>query len=240
MHKLRALLWIDPLIVLDTLVFGTLSMICSLVDKTGNLQHRVARVWARLLVWAAGMRVTVTGIEHLDPRRPYVLAANHLSLLDIPVIISALPLEFRFFAKQGLFRIPLLGGHLRRAGHLPVVRANPRQGLKLLSAAAVVIAERGISVLNFPEGGRSETGRLQPFKGGPAYLAIKAGVPLVPIALEGTRECLPMGSVVVRPGPVRLAVGEPIPTEGVRLQEHEALTEELYRRVAELLQAERR
>ncbi|MFB3829768.1 MAG: lysophospholipid acyltransferase family protein [Bryobacteraceae bacterium] len=230
---LRAALWTDPIIVLDTVVFGTLSMLASLFDKTGRLQHRIARVWARVLVKAAGMRVEVDGLHHLDPGRSYVIACNHLSLLDIPVIAAHIPLEFRFFAKKSLFRIPFLGGHLRRAGHFPVVRDDPRQGLKLLSDAARQIRGRGVSVLIFPEGGRTQ-GELGEFKDGAAYVAIKAGVPLAPMGIAGTRACLPMGSLAVRPGPVRLRVGEPIETEGMRLQEHGALTLRLRQRVGEL------
>lgn len=234
MRKLRAVLWADPLIVLDTLIFGTLSMLCSLFDKTGYLQHRVARIWSRLLLAAGGIRVRVEGLEGLDHEGSYVLAANHLSLLDIPVIMGTVPLQFRFFAKRGLYRIPLLGGHLRRAGHLPVVRENPRQGMKLLSEGARMIAQRRVSVLIFPEGGRSQHGNLREFKNGAAYVAIKAGVPIVPMAISGTRECLPMGSVMVQRGRVRLAVGKPIPTAGMRLQEHEALTARVRQCVAEL------
>jgi 1-acyl-sn-glycerol-3-phosphate acyltransferase len=231
---LRALLISDPLIALDTLVMGTLSMLASLFDRTGFTQHRIARVWARIILWVSGLQVEVEGLEKLAPGTGYVLVSNHLSLTDTPVIMAHLPLQFRFLAKQGLFRIPLLGGHLRRAGHLMVVRDNPRAGLKILSNAARLIAQRGVSVLIFPEGGRSETGTLQEFKAGAAYLAIKAGVPAVPIGVMGTRESLPMGSIIVRPARVKLAVGDPIPTSGLKPQDHARLNTELWRKVAGL------
>jgi 1-acyl-sn-glycerol-3-phosphate acyltransferase len=231
---LRAALFTDPLIALDTIVMGTLSMIASLFDATGFTQHRIARLWARLILLVAGMRVEVEGLEKIEPGGLYVLVSNHLSLTDTPVLMALIPLQFRFFAKQGLFRIPFLGGHLRRAGHLPVVHDDARAGLRTLAHGARLVRERGVSILIFPEGGRSHDGTLKPFQGGAAYVAIKAGVPCLPIAISGTREILPMGSVVVRPGPVRVAIGDPIPTEGLKMHDHARLTEELYRRIAQL------
>jgi len=231
---LRALLFADPLVVLDTLIMGSLSMCASLFDKTGFTQHRIARVWARLALFVCGIRVEVEGLEKVDPHGSYVLVSNHLSLTDTPVVLALMPLQFRFFAKLGLFRIPLLGGHLRRAGHLPVVRKNPRAGLRTLADGARLVRERGVSVLIFPEGGRAEDGRLQEFRPGAAFVAIKAGVPALPIGITGTREILPMGSLVVRPGRVHLRIGDPIPTSHLRIHDHGRLTAELHRAVAGL------
>ena len=232
--KLRAALWIDPLIVLDTIVMGTLSMIASLFDKKGFAQHRIACVWARFIVFVAGMKVEVEGLEKIDPHGVYVLVSNHLSLTDTPLLMAVIPLQFRFFAKQGLFRIPFLGGHLGRAGHLPVVFDDARAGLRALSAGARLTRERGVSVLVFPEGGRSDDGTLKRFEGGAAYVAIKAGVPALPIGIVGTREVLPMHSLIVRPGAVRLRVGDPIPVAGLRTRDHARLTRELHQKIAEL------
>ncbi|HUO30847.1 MAG TPA: lysophospholipid acyltransferase family protein, partial [Bryobacteraceae bacterium] len=196
MKRLRAYLLIDPLIVLATLVFGTMSLAASAFDKSGRTQHALARVWARVLLKVSGVHVHVEGLEKLQPGASYVLVANHRSYMDTPVVLAHIPLQFRFFAKQGLFRIPLLGGHLRRAGHLPVVRGDPRASLKSVTAGARLIADRGVSVLLFPEGGRSPA-EMREFKEGAAYLAIKAGVPAVPIGISGTRQVLPMGSALV-------------------------------------------
>src|SRR5262245_61309683 len=133
---LRALLLIDPLIVLLTIVMGALSFGASLFDKTGRQQHRIARAWARLLLKVSGVRLEATGVEKLDPNASYVLVANHRSYMDIPAVLATIPLEIRFFAKRGLFQIPFLGTHLRRAGHLRVVRGDPRASLKILQEAA--------------------------------------------------------------------------------------------------------
>jgi 1-acyl-sn-glycerol-3-phosphate acyltransferase len=231
---LRAALFIDPLIALDTIVMGTLSMIASLFDATGFTQHRIARLWARFILVVSGMRVEVEGLDKIEPGGLYVLVSNHLSLTDTPVLMAVIPLQFRFFAKQGLFRIPFLGGHLRRAGHLPVVQDDARAGLRTLAHGARLVRERGVSVLIFPEGGRSDDGLLKEFRGGAAYVAIKAGVPALPIGITGTREVLPMGSLLVRPGRVRLRIGDPIPTAGLRLHDHIRLTAELHRRIGDL------
>jgi 1-acyl-sn-glycerol-3-phosphate acyltransferase len=236
MSLVRSLVFSTPLILLCTIVMGTLSLVDSFFDHTGNSQHELARAWARMLLAASFIRVRVTGLEKLDPRGAYVFVANHGSFMDIPALLASLPQQFRFFAKKGLFRIPFLGTHLRRAGHLPVDRSSPRASLKSMLEAARIISERGVSVLNFPEGGRSATG-LREFKEGPAYIAIKAGVPVVPVAIVGMRELLPMGSGHLRSGNVVLRVGDPISTIGLDASDRMELTARLYREVSRLLEA---
>ena len=201
MSKLRAYLIIAPLIVLATVVMGTLSTLASLFDPSGNRSHAIARLWSRILILVSGMKVRVEGLEKVVPGAGYVIASNHLSFMDTPLVMAHIPLQFRFLAKRGLFKIPFIGGHLRRAGHVAIPREDARGSLKAMSEAARMIRERGVSVLVFPEGGRS-TGVLKEFKEGAAYIAIKAGVPIVPVAISGTRQVLPMGSAEVRPGPV--------------------------------------
>jgi 1-acyl-sn-glycerol-3-phosphate acyltransferase len=212
---------------------ATISLICSLWDRAGRAQHRLARRWARMLLAVCFVRATVRGAERLDPDTSYVVVANHSSYMDIPTLYSALSLELRFFAKKGLFSIPLLGWHLHRAGHLPVVRGDARASLKAMSEGAKLIRERGISVLLFPEGGRSETG-IRPFKEGAAYIAIKAGVPVVPVGLVNVRGVLPMHSLLLRPAKVEINVGEPIDTAGMTLHDRGRLNEMLQERVAGL------
>ncbi len=231
--RLRAYLLVDPLIILTTMVFGLASLLASIFDKRGRTQHAIARKWARTLLAISGARVRIEGLEKLREDGAYVLVANHSSYMDTPAVLL-IPLQIRFFAKQGLFRIPLLGGHLRRAGHLPVVRENPRASLKSLTEAARMVRERGVSVVLFPEGGRSPDG-LRDFKEGAAYLAIKAGVPVVPIGIMGTRQVLPMGSIHVRPHAVTMRIGDPISTAGMKLDARSELNAALRRQVAELI-----
>ncbi len=155
MWKLRAFLFTAPAIVLATILMGTLSLLASIWDRTGYTQHRVARWWSRILLALGFVRCRVSGIEKLDPHRGYVLVANHASYFDTPAILASIPLQFRFFAKKGLFSIPLMGGHLKRAGHLPVIKDDPRGSLKTMGEAAKMVRDRGISLLLFPEGGRT-------------------------------------------------------------------------------------
>lgn len=233
LSRLRAYLLIDPLIVITTVVLGSVSLVASVFDKSGRTQHAIARFWGRMLLAVSGVRVRWKGLEKLDPDGAYVLAANHASYMDTPAMLQ-IPLQIRFFAKRGLFKIPLLGGHLRRAGHFPIVRENPRASLKSLSEGARIVRERGVSVVLFPEGGRSPHG-LREFKEGAAYLAIKAGVPAVPVGISGTRAVLPMGSAHVRPHAVTVQIGDPIPTAGMKLDARGELNERLRRKVAELI-----
>ena len=231
---LRAIFITDPLIVMATIVMGLINIPVSYFDRDGRKQIGLARTWARMLLFAAGVKVRVEGLEKIDPSGSYVFASNHASYMDTPVVLSQIPAQFRFLAKVELFKIPLLGDHLKRAGHIPVPRDDPRAAVKTLGEAARAIQERAISLLIFPEGGRTLTD-LQPFKEGAAYIAIKAGVPVVPLALRGTLAILPRGSVNVRAGHVTLLVGDPIPTKDLSLRDRGALTEELQQRVAELL-----
>lgn len=222
------------MVVLTTIFWGTLSLMISFFDATGRAQLGMARRWAKSLLWIGGARVEIEGLEKIRPDGSYVISPNHMSYMDTPVILANLPVQFRFLAKRGLFQIPLLGTHLKRAGHIPVPREDPRAAVKTLSLAAQGIRDRGISMLIFPEGGRTRDGALQPFKEGAAYIAIKAGAPIVPVALIGTRDVLPYGSGHLRPGRVLMRVGDPIDTKGMSLHDRGKLTEEVRRRIIEM------
>ncbi len=235
MSFIRSLLFSIPLIVLSTIVMGTFSLLASFFDRTGRSQHAIARVWAKMLLGVSFIRVRAEGLEKLDPEGTYVFVANHGSFMDIPAILARLPHEFRFFAKKGLFRIPFLGTHLRRAGHLAVDRSSARASLKSMSEGARVIAERRISVLLFPEGGRSAHG-LREFKEGAAYIAIKAGVPAVPVAIVGMRPLLPMGSIHIRSGRTVLRIGDPVPTKGMQISERAELNQRFHDEISRMLE----
>jgi 1-acyl-sn-glycerol-3-phosphate acyltransferase len=235
MNYLRSLLISTPLIVLATVILGVVSIPAAFVDRSGNSAHRVARLWGRILLWAGFIRVRASGLEQLDSKGTYVFVANHSSYMDIPALLVELPHQFRFFAKKGLYRIPFLGWHLRWAGHLPVDRSNARNSLKSMSAGAQAIKDRGMSVLLFPEGGRSPQG-LREFREGAAYIALKAGVPLVPVGIVGMRKVLPMGSIYIRGGEAAVRIGTPIPTCGLKSADRGELTERLYREIRELVE----
>ncbi len=235
MRRLRGIFIADPAIILATIFFGTISLLISFFDKTGVVQNRVARAWARMLLRVSGVRVTVEGLEQIDEKKSYVFVSNHLSYMDTPVVLAHIPAQFRFLAKRGLFQIPLLGTHLGRAGHIPVPRDDPRAAVKTMQVAAETIQNKKISLLIFPEGGRSSDGVLQPFKEGGAYIAIRASVPVVPIVLIGTREVLPFGAGVVQSGPAALRILKPIETRQMTLKDRGRLTEELRSLIADEL-----
>src|SRR5580704_6612329 len=235
MSPFRSALFSIPLIFISTIVMDLISMLVSFFDRTGNLPHRLARLWGKMLVAVSFIRVRAEGVEKLDPAANYVFVSNHASFMDIPALLSSLRHQFRFFAKKSLYRIPFLGWHLRWAGHLPVDRSNARSALKSMTEGARIIAQRHISVLLFPEGGRSATG-LRDFKEGAAYIAIKAGVPIVPVAIVGLRELLPMGSGYIRSGRVTVRIGDPIPTAGLNVHAREELTARLHDEIALMLQ----
>jgi 1-acyl-sn-glycerol-3-phosphate acyltransferase len=224
MRWLRGVLFADPAIILATLFFGAVSFIVSFFDGSGKTQAAVAKVWGQVLLLVSGVRVEVDGLQHIDPQGSYIFMANHTSYMDTPVVLANISVQFRFLAKRGLFQIPFLGSHLHRAGHIPVPRDDPRAAVKTLQLAAETIQKKKISLLVFPEGGRSHDGVLRPFKEGGAYMAIRAGVPIVPLVLVGGRDVLPYGAGVVKSGKIVMRVLEPIETAGLALKDRGELT----------------
>jgi 1-acyl-sn-glycerol-3-phosphate acyltransferase len=231
---LRSLLITDPLFVLLTIGFGSVSFVVTFFDASGGLANKLAQSWARWLLRVARVRVTIEGLEKIDQESSYVFVANHRSYMDTPVVLASIPVEFRFFAKKGLFLIPFLGTHLKRAGHVPVFRGDARASVKSMTLGARLLQERGISMLLFPEGGRS-VGEMRPFKEGAAFIAIKAGVSVVPLGIVGTRAVLPVGSSYIRGGPVTLRIGDPIATGGMQVHDRQQLNVLLEQRVSELV-----
>ena len=226
----------NPLIYLYTAVLGTLSLLSSFFDRGGRVQHGFARLWSWLILRTSSTPLTVKGLEHVSPSQPAIYTANHSSALDIPALYVGLPFQFRILAKSELFRLPFLGWHLTRSGQIPIDRTDARHSLKSLGHAAQSVKD-GMPLVVFPEGGRCEDGHLQPFLGGIFYTAIKAQVPIVPMALIGTFEALPMHSFVIRPTPFRLVIGEPIPTTGLHSRDMEALSARVRREMCDLFYA---
>lgn len=212
-----------PLFFGATVFFGSLSLISSLWDKSGKLQHRIAHRWGQAITWISGARVTVLNRQYLDGRIA-VYVANHLSYMDTPVLFGILPFQFRIVARHDLFKLPFIGWHLTRSGQVPVNVTNPRASISSLGSAVRTL-KSGMPVFIFPEGGRTETGHPENFLNGPAFMAIRAGVPIIPMALIGTHELLPIHSSEFHPVPVTLAVGEPIDTADYSIRQTDELTE---------------
>lgn len=223
-----------PAGALVTVICGSLSLLISFVDRDGRAQHRIARAWARALVWISGCSLTVKGAQNLRTHPVAVYAGNHTSYMDTPVIFAALPFQFRILAKKELWPIAFIGWYLDRSGQIPIDTANPRATLSSLGVAVKAL-RGGMPLFLFPEGGRTPDGELKTFLSGAAYLAIRAQVPLVPIALSGVYDLLPIHSRHFFPGALTLSVGEPIETQGMSLREVDALTERVKMAIASML-----
>ena len=228
-HWWRTVFYLIPAVSLYTIVLGTVSLLSTLIDRKGDFAHRCARAWARLILATTGVRVRVVGLERLEPNRSYVFAANHQSIYDIPIVFASLPYQLRIVAKDSLGRIPFMGWHLHRAGHLLVDRKNP--GPDIVQKMARLVRE-GSSLIVFPEGTRSVTGELGRFKKGSFLVALNARLPVVPVTIVGSQQVMRKGQLMVRPGEVLLTVHDPVPTEHVRRDEVHALADQVRTAVA--------
>ena len=218
-----------PLLAVLTALFGLPAIACAVVGARRGAR-RVTSAWARTLRWVVGVEVTVEGILNLPPG-PAVYAANHGSVLDIPVLFGHLPVDFRIMHKRSLWRIPVVGLYLYAAGHIAIDRVSGFRARRALDRAAERI-RAGASVLAFPEGTRSAHGEVAPFKRGSFVLAMRAGAPVVPLSLLGVKAVMPTGLRGMKPGTVHLIVHPPLPTAGRAPEGAGALAEEVRRIVA--------
>jgi 1-acyl-sn-glycerol-3-phosphate acyltransferase len=223
-----------PLLLLVTAVCATTALLVSVFDKRGGVQHAIARFWARSAVLISLSRLKIKGAENFRKQRVAVYASNHASYMDTPVIFAAIPFQFRILAKKDLWRWPLIGWYLRRSGQMPIDIDNPHATLSSLGGAVKAL-RAGMPLFVFPEGGRTPTGELRPFLSGAAYLAIRAQVPLVPIALAGVYDLLPIHTRHFYPCELTLLVGEPIETRGMTVRQIEELTARLRESIKGLL-----
>ena len=232
--RLRTNLLQAPVFFLFTALCGTASLIVSYFEKTGRIQHWIARIWARLSLMSAFSRVTVRGAENLGKLPVAVYACNHTSYMDTPAIFASLPFQFRILAKKELWQLPFIGWYLDRSGQIPIDTENPRTTLSSLGKAAQIL-RAGMNLFVFPEGSRTPDGHLRTFLSGAAHLAIRAQVPIVPLALAGVYDLLPIHTKHFYPTPITLTAGEPIPTAGLTLRDADRLTETLRDAIGRLL-----
>jgi len=217
------------LLILAAIVITGVGIVCAFVslifDRSAYLCHSVvARFWARILLRVCGVRVEVEGQDNFDPKRPYVFMSNHQSHLDICAILGFLPAQVRFIAKKELYKIPLFGLTLRALGHVRIDRDDRAQAFASYDKAAEQIRS-GTSIFIFAEGTRSPDGNVGPFKKGGFVLAIKAGVPIVPITISGGRKLLPKQKLVFRKGVMKMVIAKPIDTACYQLENKEELIE---------------
>jgi 1-acyl-sn-glycerol-3-phosphate acyltransferase len=214
------------LVVVYTVVLGTMGILLCLLMPGGAALMPLARLWSRLVLWTSRVRWTASRDPALDPSKPCVYAANHQSQFDIPALTLAMPSDFRMVAKRSLLYVPIFGWALWLAGFIFIDRSNRTKAIRSLDRAARRL-RHGTSLVLFPEGTRSRDGALLPFKRGGFILAIQAGVPIVPVTIRGGIEVLPKGSLRIRPGTIRVHFGAPVKTTGYTYESREALIEKV-------------
>lgn len=197
--------------------------------------HLVARRWgARILRWP-GVVVTVEGEGNIPPATACLFVANHVSYSDTPILMAHLPADFRFLAKASLFKVPIIGTHLKHGGHVGVARDDPRAAVESLSQAARILKEQNTSVVIFAEGTRSHGEAMREFRSGAAHLAIQTQVPVIPLAIMGSAEALPKDYLSLQRSRVHVVIGEPIPAIGLTRRDRDAFTGKLQAAVADLI-----
>jgi 1-acyl-sn-glycerol-3-phosphate acyltransferase len=221
-YTLIVIIWV----VLETIVLGIIAIVSAFFVRSSDPIHRIARFWAKLILWVSRITVTVDGLSKLDPSRSYVYMSNHQSNFDIPVLLAYLTVQFRWLAKKELFRIPIFSRGMRAAGYISIDRSNRASAFKSLAEAAQKV-KNGVSVMIFPEGTRSLDGKIRSFKKGGFFLAIDSGVPIVPIVLHGTWSIMPKNRWRIEPGHVHMDILEPIETSGYNRDSKDALIEKV-------------
>jgi 1-acyl-sn-glycerol-3-phosphate acyltransferase len=228
------LIWFAIVALFATIPVASGTILIAIFRSTSPWIDRLIRLWARTLVAGAGIELHAENMDSIDPAKRYVLVSNHYSYLDIPCILAAVPQPIRFMAKASLFKVPLFGWALNRAGFIPIDRKNRRTAVKSFDLAAERI-RKGNTIVIFPEEGRSREREMRPFQRGAFLLAIKSGQTIVPLAIDSTFDVYPVGAWRIRPGRVTLRVGTPIETEGVSVRDKERLSEESRAQIQRML-----
>jgi 1-acyl-sn-glycerol-3-phosphate acyltransferase len=221
------LVFFIPVLAISTTVCALMALIGGIFNHYGKYATAVLRTWAKSLLWAAGIKLEVTGLENVEPDESYILIANHQSHMDIPVLTCGLSVPLRIIAKKELFKIPFLGWGMKAVGMLRIDRSNRKQSFETLKEAEEIIKTHRLSILAFPEGTRSDDGKIHPFKKGPFVLAINTGLPLLPVSVSGTRKIIPKGKISLRAGRVKVYIHPPVATKNLNLGDRNKLVEKV-------------
>jgi 1-acyl-sn-glycerol-3-phosphate acyltransferase len=223
LSALRSYVIFDILIWFYTLAMGLIALPGGLFDRSGRRLHWFSRTWSRLIMKTILSPVKVVGLDKIDKSKPHVYAVNHASALDIPVLYVNLPFQFRIVFKKELLAYPIVGWQLKRSGQVCIDQQKPTNSIAAIRSA-VKSLKAGMPLVIFPEGGRTPDGEIKPFLPGAFFLAIKAQVDIVPVALVGTFELLPMNTYHIKCRPLEMRVGEPISTAGLTMRDLEAVS----------------
>ena len=234
-HTLFIVIWT----FLVTVFFAIAAILASLFGSGGNAPHIVARIWARSLLFASRIRVTVKGLSNIDPKRSFIYMSNHQSNFDIPVLLAYLPVQFRWIAKNELFKIPIFGYAMKRAGYISIDRSGRKSALQSIRNAAEII-RNGVSVIIFPEGTRSQDGNLKSFKNGGFVLAVDSGVPIIPIIIHGTWQIMSKNQLRIKPGRVLLEIQKPVESSNFSRKTKNDLLEKVRQIISDGLEEERK
>jgi 1-acyl-sn-glycerol-3-phosphate acyltransferase len=230
LSRLRSYLFFDPLIFLYTGLFGLASIPFGFFDKDGSTLHAFARAWSKVTMKSIFSPLKVIGLDQVNTSRPHVYAVNHASALDIPALYAYLPFQFRILHKKELLSYPIVGWHLKRSKQVCVDQQNPSRSIGQIKSALKTL-KAGMPLVIFPEGGRTSDGRIQLFLPGAFFLAIKAEIDIVPIALRGMYELLPMNTYHIKPRSLDMRVGKPISTAGMTMDDMERLSSQVQKAV---------
>ncbi len=217
--------WVALVALFVTLPLASTVIVVAMFSSSSPLIDWIERLWGRLLVAAAGIDLRTENLDRVDRSKRYILVSNHYSYFDIPCIFSAIPQPIRFMAKASLFKIPVFGWAIGRAGFIPIDRKNRRTAVKSFDLAAQRI-RRGNTIVIFPEEGRTREIRMRPFQRGAFLLAIKSETTLLPIAVDGTYNVFRVGSRSITPGVVTVKIGQPLDCTGTTLRDKDRLAEE--------------
>jgi len=210
-----------------TIFWGSITILASFLSKTSVIPHKIARLWGQSILLASGIKVAAKGLSNINPDESYIYMPNHMSNFDIPVLMDALPGQFRWLAKAELFKIPLFGYAMQRAGCISIDRSNRKSAVASLNQAAKII-KQGVSVLLFPEGTRSQNNIIMPFKKGGFVLAIETKVPIVPVIIHGTGAIMPKKQIRIQPQDVVLEFTAPVQTREYNRSTMDDLMEKIY------------
>lgn len=217
------------LITLGVAITGFISFWCvifSIIPNSENRIHKIANLWAKILLLISNTKVEVIGRENILKGRPQIFMANHQSDFDILIVLGHIPGQFRWIAKKELFNIPIFGAAMKGAGYIEIDRHNHEKALQSLDEAALRIRE-GKSVMSFPEGTRSHDGEIKSFKQGIFHLAIKSGVSIVPVSIVGSGKIMPKRSLTVTPGMVKLVIDKPIDVKSFNIENRQELIDKV-------------
>ncbi len=202
------------------------SVVFSVFPNADNKIHKVARLWAKMLLFLCNTKVKVIGEENLLRGKPQILMANHQSDFDILIALAHIPVQFRWIAKKELFAIPIFGTAMRSAGYIEIDRSNHEKAMQSIDEAALRIRS-GKSVMTFPEGTRSRDGEIKAFKQGTFHLALKSGAPIVPIAIIGSGRIMPKRTLKIKPGQIKMVIGKPVDAAHGNIEKRHELIEKV-------------